>query len=269
MTKTKCYAIFDVLKNKTFAEIWLLLQEELREYTEEQKEEKKNVNWDFEWRNRLLVSMANPDEERINKKENKIKIQDIMDWRKKRIEEAKIKERPNGVKAVSYILSYSPEKEGNMPISKWCKKNKEFAIKKHGLQNIMNMVYHGGEKTGHIHLMALPIVIPEKGRFKGQERMDAAGFIGGKGKMIQAHTDYAQEMAIFGLERGQNGSLAKKISPQEYYTNQTEEKNHQERKKMYALIARLKLKLKKVKKWIEEKGLEKELNNILKGTEIA
>ena len=132
--------------------------------------------------------------------------------------------RKDAVKAVGVVLSGSHEQmkeieaRGNLEYDKypndledWVAKNKAFAEKKFGKENILRFTLHMDERTPHIHCVFSPITKDGRLHFKS--------FIDGKKELQKLQEDYAQEMKKFGLERGRSATETKRkhITTAQFY----------------------------------------------------
>jgi hypothetical protein len=74
-----------------------------------------------------------------------------------------------------------------------------------GKENCLSAVYHGDEKTGHLHVIWTPITT--------DGRLSATDYIGNKKLLIQMQDSYYEHVKKFGLSRGKRGSTARHIPP--------------------------------------------------------
>jgi len=121
------------------------------------------------------------------------------------------KRRSDAVLCIEYLITASPEWEG------WGT-SKEFEFfervslwlsDKHGAENIAGMSIHRDVSTPH--LVAYVVPIDQKGK------LNCKNFLGGRVKLNQMQTDFANTVADLGLTRGKEGSKAKHTSIKEYY----------------------------------------------------
>jgi hypothetical protein len=145
--------------------------------------------------------------------------------------------RQNAVLGIGVVLSYSHEMDRKLSKNKWALESFNWACRRWGKENILQAVLHDDEKTGHVHIIVVPMKKKEivvKGETKLQEKLDAKGVMGNSLEFKKMHTDYAEAMAPFGLKRGERSSQRKKISQKEIYWSKLEEEEHRERKELYA-----------------------------------
>ena len=124
--------------------------------------------------------------------------------------------RKNGVLAIEYLLTASPEffdegtkNERDARLKKWCEFQIEFMKKEHGDKNILCVYLHLDEKTPHIEAYVVPI--DQKGK------LNCKSFLGGKSKLQGLQTRYATYNKDFGLLRGLKGSRATHQQVQKFY----------------------------------------------------
>lgn len=127
--------------------------------------------------------------------------------------------RKDGVLAIEYLLTASPEFFDSSPkhertsrLKSWCDAQVEYLKSVHGDKNILCAYLHLDEKTPHIEAYVVPI--DPKGK------LNCKHFLGSPAKLSGIQTSYAQHNAKFGLKRGQEGSRA----------------THEDVKKFYSLI---------------------------------
>ena len=80
---------------------------------------------------------------------------------------------------------------------------------KHGTENVAGVIIHKDVSTPH--LVAYVVPIDQKGK------LNCKSFLGGRVKLNQMQTDFANTVADLGLTRGKEGSKAKHTSIKEYY----------------------------------------------------
>jgi hypothetical protein len=124
------------------------------------------------------------------------------------------KVRKNGVMAVEYLITGSPEA---MQDKTRAKQDAYFvdALKwleaKHGKENVVYAGIHRDETTPHMYAYVVPL--DDRGR------LNARHFFGEKNALGKMQTDFAEKVALkHDLERGIEGSKAKHVSIQQYYS---------------------------------------------------
>lgn len=135
----------------------------------------------------------------------------IVDGLKKRLSELNITPRKNGVLAIEYVLTASPEFfdkaaseakvlswEGGKVIydpytdgDRYLNHALDFIIRKHGGDNILSTTVHRDESNLHMHVVVVPV--DPKGK------LNARHFLGGREKMRQLQDDYHKHISSDGL----------------------------------------------------------------------
>jgi len=127
--------------------------------------------------------------------------------------------RKDAVKYNTHILTGSHEKmkeieDHPQKREEWIAANFDFIKKEFGEKNIVRFAVHRDEKTMHIH--AVTVNLTKDGRLSAKE------IIGNKKQMQERQDRYAQEMQIFGLERGIRNTGIKHEGSREYYSRMEE-----------------------------------------------
>lgn len=91
----------------------------------------------------------------------------------------------------------------------WVQKNKEWAEKEFGKENIVRFTVHLDEKTPHIHCVHVPLT--------ADGRLSAKELLGGSKLLRARQDDYAEAMKSFGLERGVKTTENKHITTKDFY----------------------------------------------------
>jgi len=135
---------------------------------------------------------------------------DVLGDVKQRVE-ALGQPRKNAVLCVEHLLTASPEFfKGKTPafVRSWAKENMQFLADRYGRQNVVHAVLHMDEETPHI----VAYVVPEVGG-----KLNARALFGGRDKLRQLQTDYADRLQVFGLDRGVEGSKARHRTVKNFY----------------------------------------------------
>ena len=121
------------------------------------------------------------------------------------------KRRADAVLCIEYLITASSEWEGwgNDKEAEFFKRAGQWLSDKHGEENIAGMSIHRDISTPH--LVAYVVPIDHKGK------MNCKAFLGGRAKLSQMQTDFANTVADLGLTRGKEGSKAKHTSIKAYY----------------------------------------------------
>ena len=169
-----------------------------------------------------LRETPNADPEKIHR--NKLlcgqeKYADGLDIALQNYRAAGNKIRKDGVLAIEYLLTASPEffdsalkHERTSRLKTWCDAQVNYLKSVHGEKNILCAYLHLDEKTPHIEAYVVPI--------DPRGKLNCKHFLGSPAKLSAIQTSYAQLNAKFGLKRGQEGSRA----------------THEDVKKFYSLI---------------------------------
>lgn len=132
--------------------------------------------------------------------------------------------RPDSVRMIEVVLT--SDREFFMPTFKttpqdttgqfdklklgaWKSASMKFIRDTFGAENIMSAVLHVDERTPHLHVCVVPIT--KEGRLRAKD------WTGGKRKMQELHTGYADAVRHLGLERGREYSVAKHTELKDYY----------------------------------------------------
>ena len=121
------------------------------------------------------------------------------------------KRRSDAVLCIEYLISASPEWEGwgKSQEFEFFKRAGLWLMDKHGTENVAGVIIHKDVSTPH--LVAYVVPIDQKGK------LNCKSFLGGRVKLNQMQTDFANTVADLGLTRGKEGSKAKHTSIKEYY----------------------------------------------------
>ena len=194
--------MFSIIRTKKHKSIGSLRKREAHTF---RLRETPNADPEKTHRNKLLCGQEN--------------YADGLDLALQNYQAAGNKIRKDGVLAVEYLLTASPEffdsgpkHERTSRLKTWCDAQVEYLKSVHGEKNILCAYLHLDEKTPHIEAYIVPI--DPKGK------LNCKHFLGSPAKLSAIQTSYAQHNAKFGLKRGQEGSRA----------------THEDVKKFYSLI---------------------------------
>lgn len=140
--------------------------------------------------------------------------QKAMAMYKKRLPE---KVRKNGVRAVEFMMTVSPEvmQRKDFNATKYLNACSNWAREKFGKENVFFIAYHRDETTPHVSLLLTPI--DENGK------LNARKFFGGRDKMSALQDEFYNSVGKeFGLDRGIKGSKAKHQTIKSYYEKQNQ-----------------------------------------------
>lgn len=123
------------------------------------------------------------------------------------------KVRKNGVLAVEYLITGSPEAINGKTREEqdaYFADARKWLEKKHGKENVIYAGIHRDETTPHMYAYVVPL--DDRGR------LNARHFFGEQNALGKMQTDFAQAVGQHhGLERGQEGSKAKHVEIADYY----------------------------------------------------
>ena len=151
-------------------------------------------------------------------------------WKDKEIQVKK-----DSVLAIDLVITASPEffgvwhkngqltVEGKKKIDAWKKVQLDFVVKKFGADAVKLFILHLDETTPHIHVLLSPEetkTLKYKNRFGVTEKKVSTLNANRWNPLFWKKfiTDHAKANEQFGLKRGKEGSLAKKITLKEYKT---------------------------------------------------
>lgn len=120
--------------------------------------------------------------------------------------------RKNGVMAVEYLMTASPEwwaKASKEEQSAFFKRSMSWLEAQYGKDNIMQATIHHDETSPHLTAMVVPIT--------KDGRLCARDYLGGRAKLQAAQTSYATAVSDLGLARGIPGSKATHRRIKDYY----------------------------------------------------
>ena len=122
------------------------------------------------------------------------------------------KRRKNAVLCIEHLITASPEWSGwnTEKESEFFDKSLEFVKKKYGSENVIAHSIHRDETTPHLIVYVVPI--DEKGG------LNAKKWLGGRSKLSQTQTEFANHVKELGLERGLENSKARHKTIQKYYS---------------------------------------------------
>lgn len=122
------------------------------------------------------------------------------------------KRRKDAVLCVEYVMTASPEwwKEATpRQQAEFFARSEQWLENKYGKDRVVAAVVHRDEATPHLSAFVVPLT--QDGRLSAKE------FIGGRSKMRDDQSTYAESVKKLGLERGIEGSRATHQTVQHYY----------------------------------------------------
>ncbi|ENX5148980.1 MobV family relaxase [Escherichia coli] len=122
------------------------------------------------------------------------------------------KRRKDAVLCVEYVMTASPEwwdKATPRQQIEFFARSERWLEEKYGKDRVISSVVQRDEATPHLSAFVVPLT--KDGRLSAKE------FIGGRAKMRNDQTTYAESVKMLGLERGIEGSRATHQTVQHYY----------------------------------------------------
>lgn len=193
------YAVLTMSKLKTMSKISAAKEHNLREILTLNADEKQ----------------SHLNEELIPLQKNILEmVQDKIQYRNSSI---KRKMRKDATLAIELVTSISNEDAEKINLDEWKKENVKwlqeyFNISPDGKDNVISVVCHQDESRPHIHAIIVPM--DEKGEFSAKNFMNPA-------RLRAIQSEYARRMERFGLDRGLEKSVAKKVDIQRFYAELT------------------------------------------------
>ena len=122
------------------------------------------------------------------------------------------KRRKNAVLTIEHLITASPDWDGwnTAKETEFFNQSLEFLKKKYGSENVIAHSIHRDETTPHLIVYVTPI--DEKGG------LNAKKWLGGRAKLSQTQTEFANEVKHLGLNRGLENSKARHKTIKEFYT---------------------------------------------------
>lgn len=134
--------------------------------------------------------------------ENK-KLGSYSQFLKKRINPDGRRIRKDAVRGVEVLMSFSKGSITQDELKDWVKDSVSFCADFFGgWRNIYDAQLHIDEETPHLHLLVAPL---KDGKLKCTE------YLGGKEKMQNLQTQYAEKMKKYGLERGKSKEFTRAV----------------------------------------------------------
>lgn len=149
------------------------------------------------------------------------------------------KRRKNAVLTIEHLITASPDWSGwnTEKEAEFFDKSLEFVKQKYGSENVIAHSIHRDETTPHLIVYVTPI--DEKGG------LNAKKWLGGRAKLSQTQTEFANKVKHLGLERGLENSKARHKTIKEFYaeiekpTPKLEEKKYEIEPINYDLIPKM------------------------------
>jgi hypothetical protein len=169
--------------------------------------------------------VPNADKELLKYNSRPIGSDDLWKDVQARIQEAGItKIRKDGVLAIEHLITASPEhfdfnkkvnEKGQAELwgqtGRWKafeKASIEWLQDRYGKENLVNVTVHKDEQTPHLHAVVVPI---QNGK------LNCKSYLGGRDKLREMQSSFAQKVKDQGLERGIEGSKAQHTEVKQFY----------------------------------------------------
>ena len=162
------------------------------------------------------MDVPNADPELIGYNSRPIGTENLLQDIQNRLSELEIIPRKNAVLAIEHLMTASPEAfayekyidsdgktglRGQVDTWKAFKKDCfNWLSDRYGTENIVNITVHLDESTPHLHAVVVPI--------DSRKKLNCRAFLGGREKMSEMQTSFAEKVKHLGLERGIEGSKA-------------------------------------------------------------
>lgn len=157
-----------------------------------------------------IMDTPNADPEKLHLNEHENSLEEIKENIKNCLPDTV---RKNGVRVVEYLISFSPDWDGlgTDAETEFFDNAKKWLREKHGAENIAGISIHRDETTPHMVAYVVPI--------DPFGKLNARHFLGGRQKLSEMQTDFANQVHHLGLERGVEGSKAKHTKMKELYSD--------------------------------------------------
>jgi hypothetical protein len=169
--------------------------------------------------------VPNADQELLKYNSRPIGSHDLWKDVQARIQEAGItKIRKDGVLAVEHLITASPEhfnfhkkvnEKGQAELwgqtERWKafeKASIEWLQDRYGKENLVNVTVHKDEQTPHLHAVVVPIK---------DGKLNCKSYLGGREKLREMQSSFAEKVKDQGLERGIEGSKAHHTTVKQFY----------------------------------------------------
>lgn len=163
------------------------------------------------------IETPNADENRTRENLHSLgSATEVMDAIQLRLPE---KRRSDAVLCIEHLITASPTWNGwgTEKEYKFFENSKKWLEKQYGSDNVVAVSVHRDETTPHLIAYVVPLD-------EVTGKLNAKKWLGGRAKMSQMQSDFADQVRFLGLERGIEGSKAKHTRIKEYYAkvNQNE-----------------------------------------------
>lgn len=156
------------------------------------------------------IETPNADADRTIKNSHSLKSSaEVMDAIQLRLPE---KRRSDAVLCIEHLITASPTWSGwgTEKENEFFENSKKWLEKQYGSKNVVAVSIHRDETTPHLIAYVVPLD-------EATGKLNAKKWLGGRAKMSQMQSDFADQVRSLGLERGVEGSKAKHTKIKEYY----------------------------------------------------
>lgn len=156
------------------------------------------------------IETPNADADRTVKNSHSLKSSaEVMDAIQLRLPE---KRRSDAVLCIEHLITASPTWSGwgTEKEHEFFENAKKWLEKQYGSKNVVAVSVHRDETTPHLIAYVVPLD-------EATGKLNAKKWLGGRAKMSQMQSDFANQVKSLGLERGIEGSKAKHTRIKEYY----------------------------------------------------
>lgn len=162
------------------------------------------------------IETPNADVDRTIKNSHTLKsANDVMDAIQLRLPP---KRRSDAVLCIEHLITASPTWSGwgTEKEDEFFEKSKKWIEKQYGSENVVAVSIHRDETTPHLIAYVVPLD-------EATGKLNCKKWLGGRTKMSQMQSDFADQVRNLGLERGIEGSKAKHTRIKEYYAKVNQE----------------------------------------------
>lgn len=162
------------------------------------------------------IETPNADADRTIKNSHSLgSAAEVMDAIQHRLPE---KRRSDAVLCIEHLITASPTWEGwgTDKEHEFFENAKKWLEKQYGSKNVVAVSVHRDETTPHLIAYVVPLD-------EATGKLNAKKWLGGRTKMSQMQSDFADQVRSLGLERGIEGSKANHTRIKEYYARVNQE----------------------------------------------
>lgn len=178
--------------------------------------------------------LSHPERRELNEYSTTTGVE-LLTARRARIKAAALDRKPqkNAAAAVEVVISAGPEwfaERSRAGQRRYFIEAREWIEAEFGKDQVLGWAIHYDETTPHMHVLLVPLTQTKEVR-KREEGQDvsrtvqktkewsysSSRFLGGPQGMVRLHDEFAERVGkVYGLERGERGSLARNTNPVEW-----------------------------------------------------